>query len=94
MIGFVSDSGHFRIRWQTRDEHPPNGGMFRLTVRSGVSGRPIQVVADHRGEGSGSADFHDDPRIYDFAVDSVNVNWSFTVEELVVVPADEPSRSR
>lgn len=58
-----------------------------------MSGRPIQVVADHRGEGSGSTDFEDDPRIYDVTVDSANVNWVFTVEELVLVYADESSSS-
>lgn len=92
-VGIVSESGRFRIRWEARDENPRNSGTFRLTVRSGVSGRAIQVVADHRGEGSGSTDFEDDPRIYDFTVDSANVNWAFTVEELVMVYADESSSS-
>ncbi|MCA1586591.1 MAG: hypothetical protein LC791_18075 [Acidobacteria bacterium] len=88
-IGVPSDSGRFRIAWQTRDEHPAGSGTFRLTVHSAVSGRPIQVVADHRGEGSGSAEFDDDPRPYNFMVDSAHVEWSLTVEEVVIVSASD-----
>ena len=93
MIGIVSDSGRFRISWETRNEYPPSSGTFRLTVQSGVSGRPIQVVADHRGEGRGSARFEDDPRVYNFVVDSMNVDWSFSVEEVFAGRANEPSSS-
>ena len=84
-IGFVSESGVFRLNWKTRNEHPAGAGTFRLTVRSAVSGRPIRVVADQKGEGSGTADFVDDPRMYDFMVDSSNVEWAFTAEESVAV---------
>ncbi len=90
-IGIVSDSGRFRIRWETRNEHTPGTGTFRLAIHSAVSGRLIQVVADHRGEGSGGADFEDDPRPYNFMVDSANVEWSFSVQEPVGVPATERS---
>ena len=78
-IGFVSESGVFRINWTTRNQRPAGSGRFRLTVRSAISGRPIRVVADQKGEGSGTVDFVDDPRMYDFMVDSSNVEWSFTV---------------
>jgi hypothetical protein len=54
-------------------------------VHSAVSGRPIQVLADHRGEGGGRASFVDDPRPYNFMVESANVEWSFSVEETVGV---------
>jgi hypothetical protein len=90
-IGFVSESGRFRIHWETRREDPPRSGTFRLTVHSAVSGRPMQVVADHRGEGSGDADFADDPRIYNFMVESANVEWSFSVEAISVSYATEPA---
>ena len=90
-IGFVSDSGRFRIVWETRNEDSPGSGTFRLTVHSAVSGRPIQVIADQNGEGSGAVDFADDPRPYNFMVDSTNIEWSFTVEEVFVVDAREPS---
>lgn len=90
-IGYVSDSGRFRIHWEARHENPPRSGTFRLTVHSAVSGRPMQVVADHRGEGTGDADFADDPRIYNFMVESANVEWSFSVEAISVSYAKEPT---
>lgn len=82
-LGDVSSEGSFRIRWQTRDEDPTGSGTFRLTIRSGVSGRPLEVAADVKGEGSGVFDFEDSPRVYDFLVESENVTWSFTVEDVV-----------
>jgi hypothetical protein len=81
-IGFVSESGVFRINWKTRDIGGGRGGTFRLTVRSAISGRPIRVVADEHGGASGTFDFVDDPRLYEFIVDSAGVEWSFNAEEL------------
>ena len=54
---------------------------FQLTLRSGISGRPLKVITDHRGAGSGSVEFGDDPRMYEFLVDSSGVDWSVSVEE-------------
>jgi hypothetical protein len=89
-VGFVSDSGQFRISWETHNEQPAGTGTFRLTVHSAVSGRAMQVLAEQRGEGHGSGSFADDPRVYNFMVDSANVDWSFTVEEIVTVDANAP----
>jgi hypothetical protein len=80
-IGFVSESGVFRVNWKTRNERPAGSGTFRLTVRSAISGRPIRIIAEQRGEGSGSVDFVDDPRLYEFIVESANVGWWFDAEE-------------
>jgi hypothetical protein len=117
-IGFVSETGCFRVNWKTRHQHPagpgPQSGLhgrppragserpipvgvvesgtFRLTVRSAISGRPIQVIADHQGAGSGTVDFKDDPRMYDFLVDSTNVDWAFTVEELFDIDTSRTSK--
>lgn len=82
-IGFASESGQFRVTWQTRREDPPGAGRFRLAAHSGVSGRPIQLLADHRGEGGGTAAVHDDPRLYNLMVESAHVEWSLSVEEVV-----------
>ena len=84
-LGDVNSEGHFRIRWDTRDDDAMGSGTFRLTIRSGVSGRTLQVAVDHKGEGSGVVDFEDTPRTYDFLVESAHVNWSFTVEDVVPV---------
>jgi hypothetical protein len=85
-IGIVSESGRLRVVWEASNERPPGSGAFRLALHSAVSGRPIQLIVDHRGEGRGAAEVDDDPRPYNFMVDSQNVDWSFTVEEIVAAP--------
>ncbi len=79
-LGFVSESGSFRINWTTRN---PEGSLsnFQLTLRSGISGRTLKVITDHRGAGSGSVEFGDDPRMYEFLVDASGIEWSISVEE-------------
>jgi len=81
-IGFTSESGRFRVKWETREGASPRGS-FRLTVHSAVSGRPIQLIADHHGAGAATVDFADDPRPYNLMVDSSSVEWSISVEEIV-----------
>jgi hypothetical protein len=80
-IGFVSESGVFRINWKSRSTGAAGTGIFRLTVRSAISGRPIRIVADAEGDGSGTVDFVDDPRMYEFIVDAAGTSWSFSAEE-------------
>ena len=86
-LGLVSQSGKFRIRWQTRAEpgRDPAAGTFTLTVHSGVSGRPLQEVVNHRGPGEGAYNFEDDPRPFNLMVDSDGLVWSITVDETVLV---------
>lgn len=86
-IGVVSESGRLRITWRTANERPAGSGSFRLALHSGVSGRPIALIVDDRGEVTGTRDVEDDPRPYNLMVDSANLDWSFTVEEVVAVPA-------
>ncbi len=74
------------MTWQTRDEHPPGTGTFRLAAHSAVSGRPIQSITDHRGVGGGAADVDDDPRPYNLMIESANVEWIISVEEVVAMP--------
>jgi hypothetical protein len=81
-IGFTSESGRLRVKWKTKSG-PQAGGSFRLTVHSAVSGRPLQVIADHQGPGGATVDFADDPRPYNLMVDSSGVHWSVSVEEIV-----------
>ena len=76
-----SETGRFRILWQTLNESAPGAGTFKLTLRSAISGRTIGIVADTKGMGSGTAEFDEGPRTYDFLVESANVDWSFRVEE-------------
>ena len=76
-----SETGRFRILWETSNEAPAGAGRFKLTLRSAISGRTIGIVADSTGTGSGTAVFDEGPRTYDFLVESANVDWSFRVEE-------------
>ena len=82
-IGVVSESGHLRISWETRNEQPAGTGAFRLALHSGVSGRPIELITDQRGEVRGTRVVTDDPRPYNLMVESHNLDWIFTVEEIV-----------
>jgi hypothetical protein len=76
-----SETGRIRILWRTSNEAPAGAGTFKLTLRSAISGRTIGIVADIKGMGSGTADFDEGPRTYDFLVESANLDWSFRVEE-------------
>ena len=82
-LGFTSESGRFRVNWQTRNENPPGTGTFHLTAHSAVSGRPIQAITTHRGVGTGSTNVDDDPRPYNLMVESNNVEWTISVEDIV-----------
>ena len=76
-----SETGRFRIIWETSNESPAGAGTFKLTLRSAISGRTLGIVADHKGVGTGTADYDEGPRTYDFLVESTNVDWKFRVEE-------------
>ena len=88
-----SETGRFRIHWETTNETPAGTGTFKLTLRSAISGRPLQLVVDHKGAGAGTADYDEGPRTYDFLVESVNLDWTFRVDETTgsyVPPARQP----
>jgi hypothetical protein len=76
-----SETGRFRILWETSNESPAGTGTFKLTLRSAISGRTLGIVTEHKGVGSGSAEYDEGPRTYDFLVESANVDWKFRVEE-------------
>ena len=80
-LGFVSESGSFRVSWKAHNQDNARPGAFQLTLRSGISGRPMKVIADHRGAGGGTVEFGDDPRLYEFLVDSSGIDWSISVQE-------------
>lgn len=88
---FDIQSGQFRIQWDTSHETAPGTGVFRVTVHSAVSGRPMGVVVDNRGVGHDTAYFTDDPRIYHLVIESANVDWSIHVDEAVVGEETVPS---
>ena len=78
---FTSESGALRLHWETRNEAPRGAGAFRVTARSAISGRPLQVAVDQQGTGRGTSYVDSDPHVFYLVIDSANLDWSFTVEE-------------
>jgi hypothetical protein len=85
-IGLVSNSGRFRVQWDARADSGTADGVFRLTVNSAVSGRLLQEVVNQQGPGRGSLNFEDDPRPYNLMVESSGLQWTVSVDEVVLVP--------
>ena len=77
------DTGAMRITWRT--SRSDADGTFTLTIHSAISGRPIQTVVEHAGDGDGVAYFADDPRVYFAVVDAQHLDWTFTIDEPVDV---------
>jgi hypothetical protein len=80
-LGFVSESGSFRITWTAQNKDNTKPGAFTLTLRSGISGRVLKVIAEHTSAGGGSVEFGDDPRMYEFVVESSGIAWAISVQE-------------
>jgi hypothetical protein len=72
------------VRWQTRNETPAGKALFRLTLHSSISGRPLNLVADQAGVGGGTKQIDEDPRAFYLVVESASADWSVTVEEGMV----------
>lgn len=77
------DTGAMRVRWKTSHSAPDS--MFSLTIHSAISGRPMETIVSHVGDGDGTAYFSDDPRVFFAVVDAKNLEWTITVEEPVDV---------
>lgn len=80
---FDVTTGALRLRWETRDERAPGTGAFRVSLHSAISGRPLQTIVDTKGIGAGTAHLEDEPRVSYLVVESQNVGWTATLEELV-----------
>ena len=80
---FTSDTGGFRVRWETKNETSPGTGRLKVVFRSGDSGREIIDAVDAHGVGRGTEEVGDRPRWYFLTIESANVDWTVTVEEFV-----------
>jgi hypothetical protein len=90
---FISDTGSFRVHWETKNESRAGTGRLKVAFRSGDSGRVIIDAVDCRGVGSDTAYVGDQVRWYYLSIDAVNIEWSVTVEEPVLghtVPRSSP----
>lgn len=90
---FDVTTGALRLRWETHGEHAPGNGAFRVSLHSAISGRPLQTIVETKGIGADTAYLEDEPRVSYLVVESRNLEWTATLEELV--PSDssgDPSR--
>jgi hypothetical protein len=78
---FTSDTGGFRVRWETRNETSPGAGRLKVVFRSGDSGRPIIEAVDVRGVGHDEEEVADNVRWYFLTIESANVEWTVHVDE-------------
>jgi hypothetical protein len=78
---FTSDTGGFRVRWETRNETTPGAGTLKVLFRSGDSGRPIIDAVDVRGVGRDAVEVADNVRWYFLTIESANVDWTISVDE-------------
>jgi hypothetical protein len=81
---FTSDSGGFRVHWQTKNERRAGAGRLRVVFRSGDSGREIIEAIDARGTGHGTEEVAAErPRWYYLTIESADVDWTVTVDERI-----------
>ena len=81
---FTSDTGGFRVHWETTKEAPAGGGRLRVVFRSGDSGREIIEAIDARGAGGGTEEVAAErPRWYYITIESANVDWKVAVDERI-----------
>ncbi|HEX7138997.1 MAG TPA: hypothetical protein VF219_14165 [Vicinamibacterales bacterium] len=78
---FTSDTGGFRVRWETKNERVPGAGRMKVVFRSGDSGRPIIEAVDVKGVGRNVQEVADNVRWYYLTIESANVEWSVSVDE-------------
>ena len=78
---FTSETGGFRVTWETRNETRPGAGALKVTFRSGDSGNPIIEAVDAKGVDHDVEYVGDRPRWYYLTIESADVDWSVTVDE-------------
>jgi hypothetical protein len=95
---FISNTGSLRLQWETRNEAAAGTGIFRVTVHSDVSGRPLVLAVDARGVGRDMTHVSEDPRSFFLAVESANLDWTLAAEEGVAATAgpaaDKPAAEK
>src|SRR6185436_12762833 len=75
---FRSDSGALRVRWSASpvtvvNQQPGDAGTLKVTAHSAISGRLLEQVVDHRGEGKGVGYVNQDPHVFYLMVESDHV---------------------
>ena len=78
---FTSDTGGFRVHWETKNERVPGTGRMKVVFRSGDSGRPIIEAVDVKGVGHDVEEVADNVRWYYLTIESTNIDWSVSIDE-------------
>ncbi len=81
---FNIENTQWRIKWEAKGDTTPSTGKLLIMVNSAVSGRPIALGVETKGNGKGIAYVTEDPRLYYLVIDSSGLDWSFKVEEAVI----------
>src|SRR5262245_30921507 len=91
---FRSDSGALRVRWTAAltSREPGAAGNLRVTAHSAISGRLLEQVVDHRGDGNGVGYVNQDPHNFYLMVESDHVDWTLSVEEAIAGIVTEPGK--
>ena len=78
---FTSDTGAFRLQWETKHETRPGAARLKVVFHSDDSGRPIMEAVNATGVGQGVAYVSDRARWYYLVVESADAEWSLSVDE-------------
>jgi hypothetical protein len=89
---FISTTGTLRVQWDTRNEDQTGKGTFSVMLHSGVSGRSLVPVVEHRGVGRDTAYVSEDPREFFLVVDAKHLDWSVTVDEGIAATVPDTGR--
>ena len=74
-------SGALRLQWEVR-ETTASAGPFRVWLYSAISGRPLQLVVEHKGPGAGTTHLADDPRTSYLVIECEGVTWTAALDEV------------
>ena len=78
---FNVETGALRVHWEARAAASTDNSSFKLWLHSAISGRPLQMVVDHKGPGGDVAYLEDEPRVSYLLVESGSLDWNITLEE-------------
>ena len=83
---FTSETGGFRVRWETKNPVRAGGGFLHVVFRSGDSGRDIIDAVDEPNvgaDGDSTEVSAERPRWYYLTIDSADVDWTVAVDERI-----------
>ena len=83
---FTSETGGFRVRWETKNPRRAGAGFLHVVFRSGDSGREIIDAVDERNVGADSDSTEvsaERPRWYYLTIESADVDWTVAVDERI-----------